>query len=152
MTDVVSPEVRSRMMSGIKNKNTKPELIIRKGLYSRGYRYRLHDKKLPGKPDLVLKKYNSVIFINGCFWHGHENCHLFRIPKSRTKFWEDKITSNKLRDENNVDTLKSDGWKVLILWECTIKGKHKLNYDQLMGKVCHFLKNKHKNNFLEIRS
>jgi DNA mismatch endonuclease (patch repair protein) len=92
--DIVSKEKRSSMMSGIRSKNTKPEMQIRKTLYSRGYRYRLHSSVIPGKPDIIMRKYNAVIFIHGCFWHGH-NCKLFRLPKTRTEFWENKINTNR---------------------------------------------------------
>ena len=93
MADVVDRKTRSRMMSGIRGKNTRPELLIRKGLHARGFRFRLHDKRLPGKPDLVLPKYSAVIFVHGCFWHGHD-CHLFKWPQSRREFWRKKITRN----------------------------------------------------------
>lgn len=110
------------MMSGIKGVDTKPELIIRSGLHKRGYRFRLHDKSLPGKPDLVLKKYNAVIFVNGCFWHKH-GCHLFKWPKTREAFWRKKIEGNAARDEKNVQALLDAGWRVMVVWECALKGK-----------------------------
>lgn len=109
-------------MSGIKGADTKPELIIRSGLHRRGFRFRLHDKKLPGKPDLVLPKYNAVIFVNGCFWHKHD-CHLFKWPKTRQEFWRKKISGNAERDERNVQALLDDGWRVMTVWECALKGK-----------------------------
>lgn len=121
MADVHSPEVRSYNMSRIKGKNTKPELIVRKHLFSKGYRYRLHDKKLAGRPDIVLSKYKTVIFINGCFWHGHPGCRYFVIPKTRTQWWTGKINKNISNDEININKLEDDGWKVISIWECELK-------------------------------
>jgi len=111
-------------MAAIRSTDTKPELYIRKILYGAGYRYRLHVKKLAGKPDIVLKKYNLVIFVNGCFWHGH-NCELFRLPKTRTEFWETKISKNVSNDKKNISELVNAGWKIGVIWECKLKGKHK---------------------------
>lgn len=122
MVDVVSPSKRSEMMSGIKGKNTKPEIIVRKALFKRGFRYRLHHKGLPGKPDLVFPKYKAVIFVNGCFWHGH-NCHLFKWPKSNPQFWKEKIMGNKERDRKNTKLLSKQNWRVKTIWECALKGK-----------------------------
>lgn len=123
MTDIVSVEKRSALMAGIKGKNTKPERIIRTALHSRGYRFRLHDKNLSGKPDVVLKKYKTVIFVHGCFWHGHSDCRLFTVPKTRTEFWLTKINGNIERDCRQVAELNGAGWRVLIIWECAIKNK-----------------------------
>lgn len=122
MADVVSPEKRSRMMSGIRSKNTRPELAIRKLLHGRGFRYRLHDAKLPGKPDIVLTRFRAVILINGCFWHGH-NCHLFKWPSSNEPFWKAKINRNIAVDESARNSLHSAGWRILTIWECALKGK-----------------------------
>lgn len=122
MPDVVDKATRSRMMSGIKGADTKPELIIRSGLHKRGYRFRLHDKKLPGRPDLVFPKYGAVIFVNGCFWHKHD-CHLFKWPKTRKEFWRKKIEGNASRDARNIAALREQGWRVLTIWECALKGK-----------------------------
>ena len=122
MADIVNRQTRSRMMSGIRNKNTGIEVSARKALFHRGYRYRLNDSKLAGKPDLVLPKYRTVVFINGCFWHGH-GCSLFRLPASNTGFWKDKIQKNRDRDRKNIDTLTGQGWRVAIIWECAIRGK-----------------------------
>jgi len=108
-------------MSRIRGKDTKPEILVRKFLHKSGFRFRLNDRKLPGKPDIVLSKYNSVIFINGCFWHGHEDCKYFVIPKTRTQWWIDKIQQTKNRDFNNYSDLKENGWKVIVLWECELK-------------------------------
>ena len=117
----MTPEQRSRCMAAIKGKDTKPEMIVRKYLFSKGLRYRLHDKRLPGSPDIVLKKYKTVIFIDGCFWHGHEDCKFFKMPKSNVFFWEQKIRRNKARDIANEFVLKTEGWKVIRFCECEIK-------------------------------
>lgn len=121
MTDRHSPEIRSYNMSQIKSKNTKPEMLTRKFLFSKGFRYRINVKSLPGQPDIVLKKYRVAIFINGCFWHGHKNCKYFVVPKTKTEWWVSKINSNKLRDEKNNKQLKDEGWSVLVIWECELK-------------------------------
>ena len=121
--DVMIPEQRSRNMAAIKGKDTKPEMIVRKYLFSKGLRYRVNNRKLSGSPDIVLKKYKTVVFIDGCFWHGHENCKYFRLPKSNVDFWKHKIAMNIARDyANNVD-LKLDGWRVIRIWECELKTK-----------------------------
>ena len=125
-------------MAGIKGKNTGPEMIIRRALFREGFRYRLHDKKLPGKPDLVLCKYNAVVLINGCFWHGH-SCHLFKWPKSRPEFWRDKISDNKVRDVRNIAALTNSGWRILTIWECALKGKHRRSLDDVISKTSSFL-------------
>jgi DNA mismatch endonuclease (patch repair protein) len=123
MVDIVNKSTRRKMMSGIKGKNTKPELLVRSSLHHRGFRFRIHDNKVPGKPDLVLKKYNTVIFVHGCFWHKH-NCHLFKWPKTNQEFWRNKIERNWLNDQKVVDELLSSGWRVCIIWECALKGKY----------------------------
>ncbi|MCL4672510.1 MAG: DNA mismatch endonuclease Vsr [Sphingomonadaceae bacterium] len=120
MADVVAPDVRSRMMAGIRRTNTKPELMVRRALHARGFRYRLHARNLPGKPDIVLPKYRAVIFVNGCFWHGH-NCHLFRWPKTREAFWREKIERNIAKDEAAISKLEALGWRVATIWECALK-------------------------------
>ena len=139
MTDIVDPATRSRMMSGITAKNTKPELIIRKLLFNSGFRYRLHNRSLQGTPDIVLKKYRAVIFVNGCFWHGH-NCHLFRLPKSRTDFWKKKIESNIERDARNRKILVEEGWRIGLIWECAVKGKERLDPEYLIKDISQWLK------------
>jgi len=121
MADVHTAKQRSYNMSRIKGKNTKPEMLVRKFLHANGYRYKLHDKKLPGKPDIVLPKYKTVIFVHGCFWHGHTNCKYFVVPKTRSKWWMDKINGNKGNDIKAVRALKKDGWKVISIWECHLK-------------------------------
>jgi DNA mismatch endonuclease (patch repair protein) len=119
--DVHEPEVRSYNMSQIKGKNTKPEMLVRKFLFSKGFRYRLHVKNLPGKPDIVLPKYKTVIFVHGCFWHGHEGCKYFVVPKTRTDWWLSKINTNKGNDEKAIILLRKEQWKIIILWECDLK-------------------------------
>ena len=116
-------EQRSRNMSAIKSKNTKPEIKVRKVLHSMGYRFRLHRKDLPGSPDIVLPKYKTVIFVHGCFWHRHENCKYASTPKTRQEFWKAKFRDNINRDKLNQENLSSMGWKIIIVWECEIKDK-----------------------------
>ncbi len=123
MSDVVSPEVRSRMMAGIKGKNTLPELQIRKLLFAAGYRYRLHRRDLPGTPDIVMPGKRIAIFVHGCFWHGHQGCKLAKIPSTRTDFWTAKIKANSLRDRMAIDQLLLSGWRVLVIWECAVREK-----------------------------
>lgn len=120
MVDVHDKKTRSYNMSRIKGKDTKPEMLVRKFLFANGFRYRLYDKKLPGKPDIVLPKYKTAIFVNGCFWHGHKNCKKFVVPKTRSEFWLNKINTNILNDKKNIITLKNANWKVIIIWECQI--------------------------------
>jgi len=139
MTDIVSKKKRSQMMAGIKGKNTKPEVAIRKALFNKGYRYRLHKKNLPGKPDLVLAKYNTVIFIHGCFWHRHD-CHLFKWPKTRPEFWKNKINGNKIRDLKHLKELYELKWRVLVIWECAWKGKYKRSLNEITALTEKFLK------------
>lgn len=121
MADVHDKKTRSFNMSRIKGKDTKPEMLVRKFLFSKGWRYRLHDKKLPGKPDLVFRKLKTVILVHGCYWHGHEDCRYFVIPKTRTEWWLDKIGKNKKRDKDNLLKLKKEGWKVITVYECELK-------------------------------
>lgn len=121
MADVHSKETRSYNMSRIRSKNTKPELLVRKFLHKNGFRYRLHVKDMPGKPDIVLPKYKTVIFIHGCFWHGHEGCRYFVVPKTRTEWWLNKINGNTSNDIKAETTLIADGWKIIKIWECELK-------------------------------
>ena len=121
MTDVHSPETRSYNMSRIHGKDTKPEELVRKYLFARGFRYRKNDRKLPGKPDIVLPKYKTVVFINGCFWHAHEGCRYFVWPKSNVEFWHNKIIGNVVRDRSNYNKLLSMGWNVLVIWQCELR-------------------------------
>jgi len=137
--DIVSTSVRSRMMAAVKGKNTKPELVIRSALHRRGFRFRLHRKDLPGRPDLVFTGRNAVIFVHGCFWHGHD-CHLFRWPKSREDFWREKIGSNIERDRNQRETLVNAGWRIGTVWECALKGKTRLPFDSVVDQCAMWLK------------
>jgi DNA mismatch endonuclease (patch repair protein) len=121
MADVHDKITRSYNMSRIRSTNTKPELLVRKFLHAQGFRYKLHDKTLPGKPDLVLPKYKTVIFIHGCFWHGHNNCRYFVVPKTRTDWWVNKINANSSNDAKAVKALKKEGWKIITVWECNLK-------------------------------
>jgi DNA mismatch endonuclease (patch repair protein) len=136
--DVHEPEVRSYNMSRIKGKNTKPEMIVRKFLFSNGFRYRLHVKNLPGKPDIVLPKYKTVVFVHGCFWHGHEGCKYFVVPKTRTEWWLNKINRNKELDKKNLKTLHQETWKVLMIFECELR-KDKI--DMTLHKLLRDIKN-----------
>lgn len=139
MSDVFSPEKRSEVMSKIQGKDTKPELKIRKALHALGYRYRIHDKNIKGKPDLKLTKYNALIFVHGCFWHGHD-CHLFKWPQKNAEFWRNKITGNIERDKKNIALLRSEGWRVLVIWECALKGKYSIDFQKLIDKIDVWLK------------
>ncbi len=121
MSDVHNKKTRSYNMSRIRSKDTKPEILARKYLFSKGFRYRLHDRKLPGKPDIVLSKYKTVLFIHGCFWHGHEKCKYFVTPKTRTQWWLEKIARNKQVDKRNVRLLKALGWRILTVYECKLR-------------------------------
>lgn len=137
MPDVMTPQQRHNCMSHIRSKNTKPEQLVRQALWHQGFRYRLHVKDLPGKPDIVLPKYKTAIFINGCFWHGHEGCKDFVIPKSNTAFWLDKIGKNKARDARDEAALNVAGWKVVTIWECELK---KPRFDDTVSSLMKGLK------------
>lgn len=132
MTDHFTPTQRHLVMSHIRSRNTKPELKVRKWLWSHGYRYRLNVKGVPGKPDIVMRRYRTAIFVNGCFWHGHEGCEKFKMPKTNVEFWEAKIRRNRERDCQNYQILKENGWQVLVLWECELTKK---SFEATMQKV-----------------
>ncbi|RYZ84836.1 MAG: DNA mismatch endonuclease Vsr [Proteobacteria bacterium] len=136
MADVHDKATRSFNMSRIKSKDTKPEMIVRRFLHSQGFRYRLHVKDLPGKPDIVLPKYKTVIFVHGCFWHGHEGCRYFVVPKTRTEWWLSKINRNRLNDAKKKHTLEVIGWNVVTIWECHLKGD-KIDFilNQLLNEI-----------------
>jgi len=123
MADVHEPAIRSYNMSRIKGKNTKPELLVRKYLHSRGLRFRLHDAKLPGKPDIVLPRYKTVIQVQGCFWHKHEGCKYFVVPKTKTEWWTNKLTKTAMKDKENEEILRKMGWRTIVVWECQLKGE-----------------------------
>lgn len=133
MADVMTPEQRSRCMAAIKGKDTKPELIVRKYLFSRGLRFRVQVRKLSGNPDIVLPKYKTVIFVNGCFWHGHEGCKYFRLPKSNVEFWKEKIERNIERDRESMQALLDLRWKVIRVWECELRNK--ANREVTLNKI-----------------
>jgi DNA mismatch endonuclease (patch repair protein) len=139
VTDVVDKQTRSRMMSGIRGKDTKPELLIRSALHRAGYRFRLHSRDLPGRPDIVLPKYHAVIFVHGCFWHMHQ-CSLFKWPKSRTEFWREKLNKNRQRDTRLAEQLSDAGWRRLVVWECALKGREKLGIDRVRDLISAWLK------------
>jgi len=121
MADVHSKETRSYNMAQIHSKNTKPETLVRKYLFSCGLRYRKNDKRYPGHPDMVFPKFQTMVFVNGCFWHKHTGCRYYVPPKSNTEFWEEKLESNRLRDDRNIKNLLNAGWKVIVVWECELK-------------------------------
>ena len=136
MADVHSKETRSYNMSRIRSKNTKPKMLVRKFLHANGFRFKLHDKSLPGKPDIVLPKYKTVIFVHGCFWHGHTNCKYFVVPKTRTDWWLNKINGNIANDAKAAKALKKEAWKIIHLWECNLKGvKGEKTLQKLLKKI-----------------
>ncbi len=134
MTDVVDRVTRSRMMSGIRGRDTRPEILLRKGLFAKGFRFRLHDRRLPGKPDIVLPRYKAVVLANGCFWHGH-NCLLFKWPSSNVKFWKAKISRNQEVDTRARVALKLLDWRVLTVWECALKGPRRFPLDKVLDDI-----------------
>lgn len=137
--DIWDKQKRSEVMSKIRSKNTKPEMLLRKALHARGFRFRIHYKKLPGRPDIVLPKYRTAIFVQGCFWHGHEGCRSAHIPKTNPEFWSKKVSANKSRDTINLSKLNSLGWNVLEAWECEIRKKDK--FEALIGQITTSLDN-----------
>jgi DNA mismatch endonuclease (patch repair protein) len=149
MADIVDRQTRSRMMAGIRARDTQPEMLLRKALHARGYRYRLCDKRLPGKPDMVFPRFRAVIFVHGCFWHGHDACKLFRLPKSNTAFWQAKIAANMARDGVVLESLAAAGWRVMVVWECALKGKSSISLENLLIIISSWLDSEKK--FHEIR-
>jgi len=123
MPDIVDPITRSRMMAGIRGVDTRPEMLVRRYLHRQGFRYRLHDRRLPGRPDLVLPRWCAVVLVQGCFWHAHRGCPLFKFPDTRRGFWEKKLLANRLRDEGNQAALVSSGWRVATVWECALRSE-----------------------------
>lgn len=138
MADIVDSKTRSRLMAGIGTKNTKPEMIVRQLLFGLGYRYRLHRKDLPGKPDLVLPCYKIAVLVNGCFWHRHE-CELFKWPKSNRQFWKKKLLGNVERDQRSHKSLNELGWHVMIVWECATKNKSTAQLESLASRMSHWI-------------
>ena len=149
MTDIVDPGTRSRMMAGIKGKNSAPEMIVRSGLHRRGFRFRLHDKSLLGKPDIVLPKYNAVINIHGCFWHGHEQCRYFKLPSTRPDFWQAKIYGNRVRDRYQYQQLLDSGWRVMTIWECALRSGKPIPRDEIMDSLSLWLKGNCRTGFID---
>jgi DNA mismatch endonuclease (patch repair protein) len=151
LADIVSPEKRSQIMSRIRSKDTKPELLIRKGLHAMGFRFRVHDKRLPGTPDLFFPRYNAVIFVHGCFWH-HHGCHMFKWPATRPEFWRNKITKNAEKDLKVIEALEKEGWRVLIIWECALRGKGKMLLENLLDAAASWLESDIKTTHLRGKS
>lgn len=143
MTDIVDQQTRSRMMAGIRGKDTKPELALRRALHARGFRFRLHSGKVPGRPDLVLPKHRAVVFVHGCFWHRHEGCRYATIPATRPEFWQAKFDANAARDSAVRTSLLQDGWRVATVWECALRKPERVNSaitvleEWLLGTECH---------------
>lgn len=134
MADIVDRATRSRMMSGIRGKDTRIEVAVRKALFARGFRYLLNDRRLPGKPDMVFPKYHAVVFVHGCYWHGHD-CALFRLPSSNREFWETKIGANRTRDVRTQQALRDLGWRVAVVWECALRGHGKLGLKEVTRQL-----------------
>lgn len=139
MPDHLTPAQRHLVMSHIRSRNTKPELKVRQWLWAHGYRYRLNVKSVPGKPDIVMRKYHTAIFVNGCFWHGHEGCDKYRLPQTNVDFWKNKIDRNRKRDQENYQVLQENGWQVIVVWECQLTPKR---IEQTMNEVELLLNNK----------
>jgi DNA mismatch endonuclease (patch repair protein) len=138
MTDVLTPAQRRLNMSRIRGKDTKPELLLRHGLHARGFRFRLHRRDLPGCPDLVFPRFHAVVFVHGCFWHGH-GCPMFKFPTTRTEFWAAKIEGNRARDTKVSENLEAAGWRTLVVWECTLRGPQRLPIEQVLTRVSAWL-------------
>ncbi len=139
MSDVLTPEQRRLNMSRIRGKDTRPELLVRKGLHARGLRYRLQDRTLPGRPDLVFPKHKAVIFVHGCFWHAH-GCNLSKVPKTREQFWTEKLSKNRMRDQRATEDLNASGWRVLAIWECALRGAGRRDRGQLLDLAEKFIR------------
>lgn len=146
MAEKISPETRSRMMSGIRGRNTRPEMTVRSFLHRSGFRFRLHRRGLPGRPDIVLPRWRAVVFVHGCFWHGHEDCRYFKRPKTREAFWATKIESNIRRDATVIERLLEAGWRVAVVWECALRDEPATALSSLQG----FIRSGHP--FVEVRS
>ena len=138
LADSVDPVTRSRMMASVRSRDTGPEVVIRKSLHKRGFRYRTNDSKLPGRPDIVFPKYRAAVLVHGCFWHGHD-CSLFRMPGTRREFWADKLRQNRERDEKVRQALHETGWRCLTVWECALRGPEKRDFAALIEEVAHWV-------------
>lgn len=143
MVDIVDKATRSRMMSGIRGRNTKPEILVRRNLHQKGFRFRLHARELAGKPDIVLPRYHAVIFVHGCFWHGHD-CPLFRMPETREDFWREKIARNHANDQKAREALLTAGWRVGVVWECAIRGAGR-DIESVAQRLSGWLRSEEKN-------
>ncbi|WP_018183110.1 very short patch repair endonuclease [Kaistia granuli] len=150
MPDVVGPITRSRMMAGIRSKNTDPEMQLRRALHARGLRFRLHSSNVPGKPDMVFPKFRAAVFVHGCFWHGHD-CPLFKMPGTRQEFWSAKIERNRARDRVVQQQLKDAGWRSMTVWECAIRGPARLGIDATVDRVACWLP-QHDSTTAEVRA
>lgn len=148
MTDIVDPATRSRIMSGIRSKNTTPELTVRKGLHALGLRFRIHDRQIPGKPDLIYKRCRAAIFVHGCFWHGH-SCSYFRLPGTRREFWSRKISGTQSRDSKVMAALKAAGWRQLTVWECAFRDKDLREQKRVIRRIFRWITSNR--NAIEIR-
>ena len=146
MPDIVDPETRSRIMSSIRGKDTKPELIIRHALHAKGFRYRLHACDVPGRPDIVFPRFRSAVFVHGCFWHGHD-CPLFRLPGTRVEYWKAKIERNKKRDDEVATMLLDSGWRYFVVWECAIRGRGKLPLDAVISEIASWIRGTSRDTF-----
>jgi DNA mismatch endonuclease (patch repair protein) len=144
MADVLTPEQRRLNMSRVRGRDTKPEMLIRRGLHARGFRYRVQDRSLPGRPDLVFPKHRAVILVHGCFWHGHD-CPLFRLPATRPEFWAEKILANQERDQRSDKALRAMDWRTLTIWECSLKGPSRWPIDLLLDTCERFILGKERN-------
>lgn len=149
MVDVHSPAVRSKNMRAIRSKNTTPELLVRSGLHAAGFRYGLHCRNLPGKPDLVLRKYRTLIYVHGCFWHGHSRCKFFKLPATRPDFWRDKIRKNILNDEKALQKNRAAFWRIAVVWECALKPKNTDQLELLINNLSEWIKSADANQFVE---
>lgn len=136
MADVLTAEQRRLNMSRIRGKDTKPEMLIRRGLHARGLRYRLHDRKQPGRPDLVFPRYGAAVFVHGCFWHAH-GCALSKLPVTRQEFWQQKLAENAARDRRAIEALRADGWRVLVVWECALRGLGRRIEDDVVAALAY---------------
>lgn len=148
--DTLTPSQRHKNMSHIRSTETKPEKQIRSALFKMGFRFRKNDKRLNGKPDIVLPRYYALIFINGCFWHGHSNCSKFVIPKTNTEFWINKIERNKVRDQSQINELIEEGWRIAVVWECSVTGKKRVEkINDVAAKLCYWLEEKPEELYIE---
>lgn len=139
MADTVDAATRSRMMSGIRGTNTRPEIMVRQLLHAEGFRFRLHARNLPGRPDIVLRKHRAVVLVHGCFWHGHD-CHFYRLPGTRTEFWRSKVDCNRRNDARTLVALREAGWRTAVVWECALKGRQKLDPEVVSARLARWIR------------